>query len=740
MVGAAAILHYYDVSARDIAVFTAYSVFAVTLPGALIWRGLTGRSGHISTDLAAGTAIGFAIEIGVYALCRALGAPIAVIAWPLLTYAIFAAVPRLRRHWRGSGERLPIGLTVSYLALGAYMLIFSAWTLFRIEALTGQAAASTYIDVPFHLALTGELKNHFPGRIPYVTGEPLNYHWYVYAHMASASWLTGIDPLVLLLRLIGIPALAAFGVLIVSIGRTLSGRWWAGVIAVLLACCATVTSPFWWNTTAPGLSPLDYAWLSPTATFGATIFGGLALALVGVLRKTYAHRIGPLVAIALLAGGVAGAKATYLPLLVCGAMLVLLVQLLLTRRPGVIVWVLGIVAAWLAFAQFVVFGGGTEGMIVAPLITTKRSDIGLAVLGAFRSANPWPKLAVLALLMLIAWGLNWLGVIGLTTRALRRDPAVWLVFGIGFAGIAAVFLLGHPNLSQYYFVVAARPYIGLAAAVGLAALVDPGPDRSRRHARTRLWVIAAAAGVAAIYVVKLTVGRHAPEPNSTHMLIRAAVPFGVLLVILALAAAGIWIAARRDGLGRRAAAAGIAIMAMATTVPQIAQEIRLVSQFVTSSDRRDVDYFMHAMPPGGLAAMHWLRAHSGPDDIIATNEQCRPGTGPDATPPTKCDPRDFWVSGYSERRVLLEGWGYTERALMSATPYSDRNGGPYWDPALLAANDAVFTAPTAANVAALKTEHGVRWLVAVGDRVSPALGSYATLRYQAPGVAVYEIN
>ena len=86
LLATAATLHYYDTSARAIAMFTAYSIFAITLPGMSIWRGLLGRSSHISTDLAAGTALGFAIEIPVYPICRTAGVPLAMIAWPAATY------------------------------------------------------------------------------------------------------------------------------------------------------------------------------------------------------------------------------------------------------------------------------------------------------------------------------------------------------------------------------------------------------------------------------------------------------------------------------------------------------------------------------------------------------------------------------------------------------------------------------------------------------------------------------
>ncbi len=733
LIGTAATLSYYGVSAHDIAMFAVYSILGIALPGALIWRGLLGRSGHIAVDLAAGTTLGFAVELPVYVICRALDAPLAVIAWPLLTYAIFAAVPPLRRHWRGSGRRQSIGETVFYAIAWTYIMVYSAWTMYRVEGLSGKAANDPYIDIPFHLALTGELKNHFPAQIPYVTGQPLNYHWYVYAHIASASWITGIDPLVLITRLIALPALAAFGILMIAIAKKFTHRSWPGMVAILLALSATVTSPFGWSVAAPSLSPLDYAWLSPTEAYANAIFAGLILVLVGILHGTYGRRIGPWIVLAMTAGAVAGAKATYLPLLVCGAVFVLIAQMILTRRPGVILWVLGVVAVWLAFAQFVLFGGGTEGMIVSPLVTAKRVVLGTLLLGPETPANPWGKMLAICLLTLLTWAIVWFGALGMATRERRRDTAAWLIFGIGAAGIGAVFAFAHPNLSQYYFVVSSRPYVALAVAIGLAALVDLRGERgTRRRERITLWVAAVVLGAAAIYTVQDTIGRNAP--TGAHQLIKVTEPFALLIAILAVLAVGVWVFAIRKGLGRRTAVGAIAIMAIATTAPLLVSHAQIFRTFVTSDDRRNAIAGKQSIPDGGIAAMHWLRDNSSPDDIIATNEHCR------AFPASPCDPRDFWVSGYSERRVLVQGWAYTERALMGATPYKNQTGGPYWDPALLAENDAVFTAPTAANVAALAADHGVRWLVVVGTAVNPALASVATLRFQATGVSVYEIN
>ena len=140
----------------------------------------------------------------------------------------------------------------------------------------------------------------------------------------------------------------------------------------------------------------------------------------------------------------------------------------------------------------------------------------------------------------------------------------------------------------------------------------------------------------------------------------------------------------------------------------------------------------------GIDAARWLRDHSDPNDLVATNLHCWPL--PDR--PDVCDARHFWVSGYSERRMLVEGWAYTSKAIAAGMKLgvNDRTV-PFWDPALLAANDAAFEAPTEAAVAALRDDHGVRWLFADLTTADAAgLARVADLRYQAGNYAVYAVR
>lgn len=143
------------------------------------------------------------------------------------------------------------------------------------------------------------------------------------------------------------------------------------------------------------------------------------------------------------------------------------------------------------------------------------------------------------------------------------------------------------------------------------------------------------------------------------------------------------------------------------------------------------------MPRGGIEAARWLRDHSGPNDLVATNTHCLR-----IYPHGRCDNRHFWISAFAERRVLVEGWGYTPQTFDES--WSGKGAFfqlPYWDPELLAENDRAFTSPSAETIGVLARKYQVRWLFVDEryDRPAPDLGKHVTLRYRSGDSTVYEV-
>jgi hypothetical protein len=640
---AVALLRVYSVSLTDMAAFALYVVIVVALPGMLIWRLLRGKAGPIALDIAAGAALGYPLTVFVYIAARAAGVPQLAVVPSVLVIAVFAAMPGLRRHWRGSGERAPAWWSWLLGLFVVALLSWSAMDFFRRHGLSWPGNSRPYQDMVFHHVLAAEFKHHFPVQMPYVQGEPLHYHWYFHAHLAAASWGSGVDLQTLLYRLGVVPLLVMLVVLLAYGAKAVAKTWWAGPVAVFFVIFAA--APY--GRIGTGWL-LRTVWLSPTQTFGAAVFAALAYLVIDMLPRTPTWREWLL--FALLVAGVAGAKATFVPMLLAAALLVVAVGLVTRRRlDRTALMVTGVTAAVLVAAMLLLFRGGSGGL---------RIDVV-----SFRTPGQTAAEAVIGLAL--GWLVAWAGVVGLVLVTHRLiDPAIVFCLGLGLAAAGVVMITTQPGGSQWYFVNSARPYLTMAAVAGLAALL------TRPLARWRTVVAVALAGVMA---------------------------FGVFSTL--------------PGYG---AVVGAAVKAGLRGYPRTPGQI----------------------PRGGVEAMHWLRDHSSPDDLVATNVHCLPLK----TPP--CDSRSFWVSAYAERRVLVEGWVYTDSAMKVAGTRRDYAMAPYWRPDVLEANDRGFVAPSSQTVGVLRDRYHVRWLVV--DRRLPSdpagLAAVADLRYDSADTAVYELR
>jgi hypothetical protein len=355
----------------------------------------------------------------------------------------------------------------------------------------------------------------------------------------------------------------------------------------------------------------------------------------------------------------------------------------------------------------------------------------------------WRPLLVLALTMW-CWLCIWFGVSGLVRRAMLTEP-VLLLFGLGVAGAAASLLLVQAGDSQRFFFEAARPYLSVAAAGGFAAVLELGRSR-----RTRLLMVLAAvvAGAALVGVVRMLDGETMPTitntPGPTRLALAVGWPYAVLFAGVLAAVAALSVARRRVAALRGVShALVIALLAGFGLVGTLDTVVRLAADVAAHGWRGDVrrpvaDPLMPGpiVTDGTLRAGRWLRDHSDPADLVATNAHCLPAQF------TQCVNLHFAVTAYTERRVLVEGWGFTERAHRSAIEQGTWVGfAPYWDADKLAANDAVFLNPTEENAAVLRDKYRVRWLfVDETATVSDDLDRVATLRFRSGSSAVYELT
>lgn len=743
LAGTAATLRYYGVPLTATLAFAAWVTGGIVLPGLLLWRSLRGRSGRLAADVVAGAATGYVVEVLAYVAARAAGLPLLVLAWPAGMITACLVVPRLRRAWRGARplDRTPAAWSWSMLLLLAVLVLRSV-RMFRSHGLDWPVTSPTDADTPFHLALIAEAKQHMPMQAPWVSGEPLVYHWFVYPEMAATSWVTGIDPLTLLVRLTPLPMLAGTLLLVALLARRITGGWWTGPVAAAVTLLVLAPDPYGWPHTDLwfGFSPYEdgsvyrmVAWTSPTQTFGALLAAAVVLLLADALRGA---RPGTWLLCALLLAGLAGAKSPYLPLLTGALTLVVLVRLAARRglhRPALLA--AGITAACTVAAQVVLYdGGANQGLVVRPLATM---DGFLTVAGTWTGytgpGTPARHALVAAALTVLGWLFIWAGIPALGRRAL--EPPVLLLLAAGAGGMAGALLFGHPGGSQSYLIVSARPYLAVASVAGLAAVAG-----RLTAARAGLLGFAAAGGVTAVLVLR----RLDPQqPAGAGLGWALSRPY---LALAALAVAVLAVAAvRRDP---RVVAAAVVLCAgygLPTAYDQTAVVVTDTAaggwRAVPLTDQVAADGRTSAIDRDTWDAGRWLRRHAAPGDLLATNAHCfgvrRPGT--------PCDNRRFALAAASGRRVLVEGWGFTnttyERAAADGVPpwFAD-----FWDPARLAANDAAFTDPGPATIGVLRDRYRVRWLVAdptagpVGDLRGH--GGLAVPRFTAGQLTVYEVT
>ncbi len=732
------------VEVRDTMAFTAWLVWAHTVPGVVLWRALdwrapvgSGRARPFPEDVALGSILGIIVAIPAYLLAVAAGLPLLVAAWPLLVL-VPAALSRRGRVLllRRQARPTPPWWSWSLAAVMLFAVGFSAVDFWGEQALTPESLRGPYVDVPFHLSLVGEFRHHFPATMPYVSGTPLRYHWLVYPFLASSSWGAGVEPHVLL-QLLGPAALGALMLLGVAAAATrLSGHRWAGVAAAALACAVSPLDVMGWSRGAePWISPSWAFYISPTQALANALAPLLVVLVVAVARGAATRpRHWLLTAVVLLA--VAGAKSAMPPLFVAGLFGATVVMVLLRRRAawrlaGLTVLSVGV----FALATAIFYGRGSRALTLEPLqyVDFRAAGLGLAETDAAASGIVQ---AVMTAALVLCVAAPAVGALGLFSHGGWRRPVPWLLLGTWAAGIGVLLLMRHPGLGQYYFYASGVVPVVLLAALGWARAVG-------HPSRAKVTVVGAALLVGLGWAVLVSALTSSEEPlrsastDAGRMLASFGLPLGIAVSGVLVLTAAFHLGSRRS-----AALRGQSLLVAISLVVGMC----LPYPLATVATFRD-----GAQPPrsaaripvreGGLEAATWLREHSSPDDLVATNVHTQM-----LSEAASFDHRNFWISAYSERRVLVEGWAYIAPEVVGL-PSTDANNaaaGPaeFWDPELLRLNDEAFTAPTAARLEELHRRHGVDWLFVDKGRDPDleALGRLADVRLETEQYAVVQLR
>lgn len=734
------------VGLAETAGFTAYLVGMVILPGTLIWRALrlTGRGAReldrrpLAEDVALGTVLGYILELPVYLLARYLDHPLAELAWPVVVVLATVVTRSGRRVWARDPEGRVVPHWWSAAMTGVVLLGLVSITRFVWAPWPGNSIASLqnpYVDVPYHLALIGDLRHHFPAEVPYVAGTPLYYHWLVYAHVASASWVTGMEP-ALLFRTFSLPAVGLAAVVAAAMAAArLSGRWWAGLIPAV-GLTAMATPPLFGSwLPVPQNTPFALTYGSPTQTYATMIATLTLVVFVELLRGTLrTARWWILAGVAFLA--LAGSKSAFPPLLMAGLALTVLLALLGRRLDRRALGLLLLSGAGFLVAQRVFYGSGSRSLMVWPLHAMGRiaeSEPGLTV------DHTVPDgvrviLAVWYVTVLAAWAA---GTVGFFVRRGWQDSTARFLFGTTTAALLLTLLLGHPNLSEYYFMLSGLVPTLILSTLGLARL-EPGRDLAPVSrvtvGRGAVVVLLLALVVSRLFAPAISATRSADEGRGPveEAVLRILQPLGLFWAVVLGVVVLIVVLLRRVGFNRdaRVLLAGLFLLGL-TLDPQV--RVLNITAPVTSSVSGGV-----VLPEGGIAAARYVRGHSLPGDLVATNAHCTSGPKPG------CTHRSFWVSAFSERRVLVEGWAYIPLdtvGLKADNLVTDPT--EFWDKPKLTVNEAAFYHPTPANLRALRSRYDVKWLVVdlrYPNVNTTALKVHARLKFQEGRTAVFQLR
>jgi hypothetical protein len=720
----------YGAPVGDALLYLAYEAAYVVLPGCVVYRALSGRPGGALRTLATGWALGYVLEILAFMLTAATGTRPAFVAYPLLVLVAGVVVARARRRPRVGSDVTAdppdrFGWLVTAVCLGAVGYISLAY--FPGSPLPGAASVSYFIDDPRWISLAAEAKHHWPITEPSVSGQPLPYHYFVNIHMAGASQVTGIGLPLVYLRLYLLPMIVLLVLELVVAGRSLARSARVGLAAAGLAVFVgqlRLDSRHTVLSDTPFLGPLfTYLFRSPSFVFGLILFVPLMTLLGECVTGRERVRLGGWALIALFMIGASDAKVVILPVVLVALALYATVSWVVRRRvpfsaltgAGLALLVIGIVYVMqyrghpseLRVRPFAIFG-------VMPAV---------AVLKGYAAGGlpPFPGKHLLLSAGGVVFGLvGFLGaqLVGLVWILRRRVPRfapeqLWLM-ALLIAGLVLGLTLSEPGTANQLYFVGYGVIAGcVLSAEGLGVAWANRPARvgspPRMLAAVAVWVVA----LAALMWAPLHAWSFSGPQKEPHLYLfwyaGLVIGVGVLLV-----AARRWLGPTRRIAGLVGCAALVAVGVL--DAPGIYLGPALAGTGTPAVSKR----FM-PVSPELYRSLAWIRDHTPPGAVLAVNNQWLEAG--------RTKPFDFDYSAFSERRVFLEGWAYSQGVrdrgflTVNSNPFPDR----------LRLNRAAFLGDDRA-LAVMGKEYGVRYLLVDptgGDRADvAALGR--TLRMVHP--------
>ena len=705
---AVAFLLGFGVQPGSIALFAAYQVGFVALPGCLAFMALDAKATSLMRILAFGWTLGYVLSVLSFVATAAIGARELFLAYPILT--VVAVTPSLSR--RGAAAELrgkarawevPRGLTLGFTATFLLAMTCFALALFVGVPIPGTATSGYFPDYIWHIALSADALHQWPIMDPHAAGAPEPYHFFVHVQIAAVSQVTGLSISMVYLRLLPLALFALLLLQVATAARQMGTSRLTGVVAMGLA---GLVADLQMNPGGADLAHFPFLgasfsllYTSPSQLFGLIVLIPL-LVIVFERVRFGADPLRAWLMVGLLAVGGSLAKVMMLPLILATLALYGAWRAYATRRPPLtsiaaftlIAVVMGVVYIWQ-------FRGHSSAFALDPFVSFSQMP-AVAITKTYLSdvLGDLPAKGVI----LGAYGVLF-GLLGLTAASLAG--VAWLPFGRRFAiaerhvllaaflltGLGALLLLGAPGSNnQFTFFFIALVPGSMLAAEGLVRgwrsrpRVEPG-DRRLIGIIGGAWLAALAALIAAPSLLGLAIE---PVADARSLLLW----YGGLLVLVI----GLAIAVRfRTGLGRWGAAAACTIALLlvgSLDVPFAWIGPRVVGSLPPQGGPQ--------LTPGVYRGLSWVRDEVPFEDVVAVNTDSIV---------------NFYTSAFSEHRVFIEGWLYSATSVDAGSEgVLNRTVNPFAD--RLEINGAAFQRADRGALERMYDDYGVRYLVI--DRVN----------------------
>jgi hypothetical protein len=717
--------------------FVAFEALWVVLPGCLLYVLLSPSPGGRLRTLAIGWPLGYAMEVGAFALTAALHVRWALDLLPLgslVLGGLIALRPAARERLRalvvrsgGTRSRSLSSLLVALAVVGAVVLL--AFTFFASSPLPEHARSVSYSeDNVFDVALAAEARHHWPITEAWVAGEPLRYYMGVFIHAAALNQVLGISLAVAFLRLLPSTMFLIAALQLWALGSSLGRSRWIGPLAAMLLLVTQDVNLDPLKLLVLQIDPFTQFPLSPSFAFGIPFFlGGLLLIqtrLVAPLERVRENSAGLLLMVAVFVAGLASAKAFGAFDFVGGLGLYWLWQLAhgkASRTLTLCVAVAGI--SVLAVYFLTISGGGSSTLGLHPLAFLQEGNtLERATKVAKRVAGPslyWlvlaaggSVLAVLALAPLL--GAGWL-----LWRERRVPDSLAMLLAVFVVGMGGYTLLGAPGGVQGVFFVYGYVALVPVAALGLVRLWGETPQAVRGG------LLRAGGALAALGVLVASVSGSVTLTGASRdawfALAYGAVAGGVVWAVWRLQRGWRPVLASRWA---RVAACCIPLLTALALVKPVALAgsgawKTLVGKPTSAADTPSE----YGITAGLYQGLVWVRTHTTPCDVLAVSNVYDNAA--------RSESAYFYYPAFAERRVWLESWHYTAGGQTGAQPYPGR----------FALNQSALQQ---GNPAALRTlaRRGVKYVLI--DKThgggAPEPASVSTLVYSSPALNVYRLR